>query len=219
MNPIVMAILTTRPIEDLVGWLLYNNRAHDSGLTTRSPTISSTPKTLSLTSPDVGPSGSPLSTPYASSQIGGSNKIPSLTWSSPEDLKPKIAEYLLLCEDPDAPMPEPIVHGIYLGINKSKTSTTQADFEVEDESAKMLKGDFMYGRSRSGAPYIAPRPIMRHGEHRYFWSVVGLGERVDWEEIRRGAGEQGVGKEEVLKAVEGKVVAWGEWDAHYGRGR
>lgn len=214
-----MTLITTRPIEDLFGYLVYNNRAHDSGLTTRSPTISSTPKTLTLTSPDVGPSGSPLTTPYASSQIGGANKIPSLAWSAPDNFKPQIKEYLLLCEDPDAPLPEPIVHGIYLGIDKSKTGTTQADFEVEDEQAKMLKGGFRYGRNRGGTVYIAPRPIMRHGAHRYFWSIVGLSERVDWEEVRRGVGEQGVGKAEVLKAVEGKVVGWGEWNVHYEQGR
>lgn len=115
-------------------------------------------------------------------------------------------------------MPEPIVHGIYTGIDKSRTGTTQADFEVDDERTKTLKGGFTYGRSRTGQVYIAPRPIMRHGEHRYFWSIVGLSERVDWEEVGRSAGEQGVGRGEVLKAIEGKVVGWGEWNAHYAQG-
>lgn len=156
---------------------------------------------------------------YASSQIGGSDKIPTISWSVPADLKSRIKEWVLLKEDPDAPIAEPVVHGIYYGIAASKTSTSQADYEVvsPDDDAKRLKGGFSYGRNRRGTVYVAPRPIMGHGAHRYFWSVLGLGETVDWAKVRQDAGAEGVEKKALLRAVDGKVVAWGEWIGTYER--
>lgn len=219
MNPLILAILTTRPIEDLLGWLMRNNRGHDAGLTTHSPTIASAPKRIALSSPDVGAAGSLMSPAYASRLIGGDERMPSLTWTVDDADAARIKEYVLVCEDPDAPVPEPIVHGIYAGIDGARTGVVPADFEVEDEDARRLKGGFSYGRSRTGAVYIFPRPIMQHGEHRYIWSILGLDRKVDWEEVRRRAGEAGIGRSEVLETVEGKIVAWGEWYATYGRGR
>lgn len=216
MSSILMGILTTRPIEDVLGWAMSNNRGHDAGMIARQPAIANCPKSITITSPDIGPSGSRMSQEYGSSGIGGKDRIPNLNWLVPEDVRGKVKEWVMVCEDPDAPMAEPIVHGIYLGIPASKTSVTPGDFEQEGEAGK-VKGGFWYGRNRRGTVYIAPRPIARHGEHRYFFAVVGLGVNVDWEDTRKETGESGVDKNAILKAVDGKVVAWGEWVGTYER--
>lgn len=211
MSNFLMTILMTRPVEDLVGWALSNNRAHDSGLIKNHPSISTThpTPTISLDSPDCGPSGSKLAVEYGSSTIGGKDRIPNLTWTVPDDLKSQVKEWILTCEDPDAPMKDPIIHGIYHSIPVTKTSVTQSDFEKVSEDSRQLKGGFVYGKNRRGNVYIPPRPVVRHGPHRYFWTVIGLSEKVDWAE------EVGLG--ELLKAVEGKVLGWGEWIGTYER--
>lgn len=229
MEKIFFALITTRPIEDLFGWVMYNNRAHDDGLMSRNPPISSTPQSLTVASPDVGPMNTPMSTAYASKMIGGSDRIPSLSWSAPADMQSKIKEWVVLSEDPDAPTPEPIVHGLYYGLAASKTSVTQDDFKLIGETEdRKLAGGFGYGMSRTGAVYICPRPIARHGVHRYFFTVLALSQNVNWEEVRRAAAEEVkkdgkkapvnvIGKREILKAVEGKVLGWGEWVGSYER--
>ena len=38
-------------------------------------------------------------------------KIPTLEWKAPADIAGKVKEWLLVCEDPDVPLPTPISHG------------------------------------------------------------------------------------------------------------
>lgn len=211
MNPVLMAILTTRPIEDLFGYAMSSKRAYDTGLITRQPAISSTPQTITVTS-DIGPSGSRLAKAYSSSKISGEDKMPDISWTAATDVAGRVKEWVVVAEDPDAPVGEPIVHGIYYGISKSRAGVVQKDFEREGaEEERRLAGGFWYGKSRTGDVYIAPRPIARHGEHRYFFSVIGLSSSVDWADVR-GKAEKGlVDKKSLLQAVEGKVVGWGEW--------
>lgn len=210
MHPIVEAILTTRPIEDLLGWALSNQKHNDAGLITRHPTLANVPNTLTVSSP-VGPSGSPLPQEYSSTKIGGQGLFPTIAWSAPESIKAQIKEWAVVSEDPDAPMPEPIMHGIYYGINSTKIELKNEDLEVESKEEKRCKGGFWYGASRTGDVYIAPRPIARHGEHRYIFSVFGLGEKVDWTAVREKVHHEGIGKDELVKAIDGKVLACGEW--------
>lgn len=155
--------------------------------------------------------------------------MPSLSWSAPTSIQSKVKEWVVLSEDPDAPTPEPIIHGLYYGLPAPKTSVTQDDFNpIGDTEDRKLSGGFGYGMSRTGAVYICPRPIARHGVHRYFFTVLALSQNVDWEEVRRAATEEAtkngkkapvnvIGKTEILKAVEGKVLCWGEWVGSYER--
>lgn len=215
MGSLVESILTTRPIEDLFGWAARNRKGHDTGLITRSSQLSSAPEEITVACPEIGPSGTSMPKPYASSSVGGSNLIPSLSWSTTPELKPRVKAWVLTCEDPDAPLAEPIIHGIYYGVAATKTSTSPEDFEISGD--RRLKGGFWYGQNRAGSVYVAPRPIVGHGPHRYFWSVLALGEDVDWETIRKDAGSEGLGKAALIKAVDGKVLARGEWIGVYER--
>lgn len=105
-------------------------------------------------------------------------------------------------EDPDAPLPSPIVHGIYYGIS-GESKEFGGEGVVPSGGLKAGKG-FKVGRNRKGTVYIGPRPVLGHGVHRYMFDVVGLREELV------GLNECPT-KEELVKAVEGKVVGWGRW--------
>lgn len=135
-------------------------------------------------------------------------QFPSLQWSGiPANTK----EFLLVSEDPDASLPRPIVHGIYYGIVSTKTGVTGGDFEQATKPF-ILKGGFMYGKNRRGNVYIPPKPLLGHGPHRYFFTVIALDQPLDGSKF----GESPA-LEEVAKAIQGKVVGWGQWIGVYER--
>jgi hypothetical protein len=107
--------------------LLYFSRGHDSGLFIHGSAFKALPEgSLSVTSPSCGPSGSTLSPKYLApvadgllaSPLGSNNALfPGLLWTTTaandtDSSVPEILNYLLVVEDPDAPLPTPIVHGI-----------------------------------------------------------------------------------------------------------
>lgn len=138
----------------------------------------------------------------------GKGRFPSLTWAA---ASPETKEFLLVSEDPDAPLSRPIVHGIYYGIAPSRTSVSEADF-VEAEGAYSLEGGFRYGKNRRGIVYIPPKPLLGHGPHRYFFTIVALSQPIDTTKL-----SDVPTIDEVGKAIEGKVLGWGEWIGVYER--
>lgn len=100
MNPVVEVTLS---------WLLKNSRGHDAKSFYASPAFAShTEQTITVTSPDCGPSPAELGPEYINE---GGGRIPALSWVAPQDLEAKIKEWLIVVEDPDAPLPTPICHG------------------------------------------------------------------------------------------------------------
>ena len=138
----------------------------------------------------------------------GAGHFPSLGWPA---ASPETKEFLLVSEDPDAPLPSPIIHGIYYGIPGSTTAVTNADFEARDGEDR-LKGGFRYGKNRRGNVYIPPRPLLGHGEHRYFFTLVALNQAIDTSKL-----SSLPTIEEIAKAIDGNVVGWGEWIGVYER--
>lgn len=214
------------PLEHLESFLgctiLSSLRGRDSKLFTKSPPFTHHPTaTLHVSSPECGPSPSPLHihhTPLAE------NRFPDLDWATAPSQatatatgssSPTIEEYLLVVEDPDAPLPSPVVHGIYYAIPAHKTSLSRLDFtraaapggNSSADADNLLAGGFRYGANRMKNVWGGPRPVLGHGEHRYFFQVVGLGERVDWDVGHDGA----LSLEEVKRRIAGKVVGWGVW--------
>ncbi|KAH9884483.1 PEBP-like protein [Xylariomycetidae sp. FL2044] len=192
------------------------------------------PQTINVSSPDCGPSGSTLSVEYTAD---GAGRFPALTWELETKTKTKttaekggeeeveggeeeekeeeeeeevVKEWLIVSEDPDAPLPTPICHGIYTGIPAAKTSVEAGDFEevVADpgRALALMKGGFHYGRSMRGVPYIPPRPLMNHGPHRYFFIVVALNEPLGAELLTAQTT-----REQIADAIVGKVIGWGMW--------
>jgi phosphatidylethanolamine-binding protein (PEBP) family uncharacterized protein len=172
-----------RPIVEVaVSWLLKNAKGRDAKcFFTRPAFAKHAEQTIEITSPDCGPTNAQLGVDYTAD---GSGRCPALTWTAPPAIADRVKEWLLVSEDPDAPLPTPIAHGcvtsrpglhaiamltirrVFGGIPPSKTSVEAKDFEIEDETKALLKGGFHYGVTRRNVPYIPPRPLMNHGPHR-----------------------------------------------------
>ncbi len=201
-----------RYLEYYLARLLINQRGRDAKLFTRHRLFADVPKSVVVTSPDLGDSPAHLTDEYT--QYGAS-KFPSLSWTCP-DGDGVVAEYVLICEDPDAPLPLVPNHGLYYAIPADKTSVTADDIRVAEEprpsgdGAKHLAGGFRLGKNLRGTLYSAPRPPVGHGEHRYFFQVVAQREALDVTKMAPVATKQ-----DLLREMEGKVVGWGEWIGVY----
>ena len=135
------------------------------------------------------------------------NQFPTISWK-PSASETEVKEYMLIVEDPDAPLPTPIAHGVYYAIPPDTRSVDASSFELVDKKGgNDLKGGFKLGLNRRGTVYGGPRPVLGHGPHRYFYQVIALNEKVD----QGGFAAAKPTREELAKAIEGKVVAWGVW--------
>jgi phosphatidylethanolamine-binding protein (PEBP) family uncharacterized protein len=96
-------------LEVTVSWLFANAKGRDAkSFYTRPALTSFTDQTITVTSPDCGTSGSKLDVDYTQDGVG---KFPALQWSAPSEIASEVKEWLLVSEDPDAPLPTPIAHG------------------------------------------------------------------------------------------------------------
>ncbi len=121
---------------------------------------------------------------------------PPVAWTSvPEATK----SLLVICEDPDAPLLEPFVHWIVYGIPASA-------LDVDAQS----QHDYRIGQnSRSDAGFAPASPPAGHGVHNYHFQVFALDTALELGE--------GKDRDEVLEAVGGHVLAWGEIVGTYER--
>ena len=197
-------------LEYCLGRLLYRRRAYDNLLFHKSPGFHKQPTpTIPITSPDCGPTGAIFAHEYSKF---GSSRFPQLSWAS-DTIPPSTKEFLLVCEDPDAPFGgEPNVHGIYCFIPAHVTNFGPKDIALVEEvdGLKKIASGYRVGKNRRNAVYIAPRPPLGHGPHRYLFELVALSERLNPEVIGMVPD-----KMELEKAVQGKVVGWGLWQATY----
>ncbi|KAI1487460.1 PEBP-like protein [Biscogniauxia mediterranea] len=200
----------TALLEVALSWLLRNAKGHDARSFYARPAFADAglaDPSITVTSPDCGPSGSRLG---AQHMHDGGGRFPALAWSAPPDLAARVREWLLVSEDPDGPLPTPICHGIYHSIPASKTSVSAADFAVADTHTGATAGGFRFGASRRpGTPYIPPRPLLNHGPHRYFYIVVALGEELG--AALEGCRVEEVTRDRVAEEIRGKVLGWGMW--------
>ncbi|OTB06889.1 hypothetical protein M426DRAFT_318604 [Hypoxylon sp. CI-4A] len=192
-------------VEVSLAWLFKNAKGHDEKSFYTHPAFAELQdkQEITVTAPDIGPTNSKLDVEYTAD---GAGKFPTLRWEAPAHIAGQVQQWLLVSEDPDAPLPTPICHGIYGGIPSTKTSVEAADFEVEDASRARLRGGFHYGKSRNGRIYIPPRPLKNHGPHRYFFEVVALKKPLDPSLLTATTT-----REQVAEAIVGKVLGWGMW--------
>ncbi len=149
-------------------------------------------RTLSVSSPDF-PAGGAL--PRSASK-DGDGIPPAIGWGNPPETA---RSFVLVCEDPDAPLPEPFAHWLVYGIPADMTmldATTRA--AVREGKNSNLQVSF--------AP-AAPPP--GHGLHHYHFQVFAL-------DMELGL-NPGVGRHELLESMRGHVVAWGEVVGTYER--
>lgn len=197
-------------IEYGLSWLFFNFKGRDEKLFTKGPAFANFPEpTMTVTSPDCGPSGSVMKPEYT--QVGD-DRFPEIHWSTPSA---EVKEYILICEDPDAPLPTPIYHGIFYAISPHTTKLTASDIElvkVEGKEEASPKGGFRFIKNRRGKHYAGPKPLLGHGSHRYFYQLIALNEPLDLAAL----GEK-VTKDQLAAAIVGKVVGWGHWVGSFER--
>src|SRR6185437_830367 len=117
------------------------------------------PCSIHLTSPDF---GAWAMMPRRFTQEG-ENLSPPLKW---ENLPEGVAELALVVQDPDVPLPDPVVHLVAHGIDPARFIAA-GDLNAGGAVA-LGKGGF----GRVG--YAGPRPIRSHGRHRYVFQLFAL---------------------------------------------
>ena len=108
-------------------------------------------------------------------------------------------EFVLICDDPDAPTPQPWVHGVLYGIPGDVTSLP------EGSNAGAREG--MNSWNRTG--YGGPMPPPGHGVHHYRFRVYALAVPLD---VKPGLDKRGL-----LTAIRGNLLAEGELVGTYRR--
>lgn len=142
---------------------------------------------LKLTSPSF-KNNKPLDKKFVYSKCGGENISPELRWS---DIPQGTKSFVLICDDPDAPTPKPLVHWVVYNIPKGVTQLK------EGESFKAVPAT-QGANSHGNTKYDGPCPPS--GQHRYFFKLYAL-------EIENIEISGTPDKDQVEKAIEGNVLA------------
>ena len=159
-----------------------------------------------LTSPAFQP-GSPIPAKFSGE---GSDVSPPLEWhGAPASTK----EFALLCDDPDAPTPQPWVHWVIYGIGPDvhslpegiKSNTAQLNKPV---TARQGKNSWPSGVTTG---YRGPLPPPGHGTHHYHFKLYALDKPLDL--------SPGATKQQMIDAVKGHVLAETELVGTYERKR
>jgi Raf kinase inhibitor-like YbhB/YbcL family protein len=165
-------------------------------------------RTLEVTS-SVFSSGQTL--PRAST-ADGEGLPPPLTWNG---VPGNARSMVVICEDPDAPLPEPFVHWLVYGIPARPGTADATDPGTANATAVGTLdvanlGSVRQGEnSKGGKGYTAAAPPPGHGVHHYHFQVFALDEDL--------ALEPGAGRSALLEAMRGHVVAWGDLVGTYER--
>jgi Raf kinase inhibitor-like YbhB/YbcL family protein len=152
----------------VLGRLLRGVRAGDRQLACNHPVLTAAPATIRLHSKSFA-SGEMM--PRSSAGHGvGANISPQLAWS---DVPAATEELVVIMQDPDAPLPRPVVHLIAYCITPA-----QASF-AEGALSQGAGGNVRFGMGsfrRQG--YQGPRPVPGHGAHRYVFQLVAVKSRL-----------------------------------------
>jgi len=134
----------------------------------------------------------------------GQDISPPLAWSEPPA---GTVELALICDDPDAPTPQPWVHWVISRI----PATTRSLPESLSGPKGLRKGQPMVeGRnSWNKAAWGGPAPPPGHGTHRYHFRIYALDHELPAEARRD--------KDSLLRAMAGHVLAQGELVGTYRR--
>jgi len=126
----------------------------------------------------------------------GEDVSPPLAWDAvPDGTK----EFALICDDPDAPLPEPWVHWVVYRIPPDVRSLPEGDI-----------GDAVEGRNSWGRiGYGGPMPPPGHGVHHYHFRLYALDAPLHL--------KPGTTKEDLLAAMAGHVLAEAEVVGTYRR--
>ncbi len=148
------------------------------------------PRTLEVTSP-LFTDGAEL--PRRATVDGAGEPVPIAWTAEPPDTR----SFVLVVEDPDAPLAEPFVHWLVYDIPRTTHAVTDGAPLVEGKSSRMQVG------------FTPAAPPPGHGVHHYHFQVFALDAPLGL--------AMGAGRTEVLEAMEGHVLAWGDLVGTYQR--
>lgn len=135
----------------------------------------------------------------------GTDLSPSLTWTVP----PKgTASFVLIMDDPDAPVEEPWVHWILANIPPTALSLPPGFHEKttpDDAPSGLVQGLNTWGT----VGYRGPAPPRGHGVHHYHFKLYAVDGAL--------AIAPGISKHELLETLSGHVLARGELVGTYRR--
>ncbi len=150
-------------IAQILGRLLRGVHAGDKKLAWTDQALRDVPDTIKLTSTAFDDGGQ-IPRTYAGAGLGD-NVSPPLAWAN---VPPNATDLLLIMEDPDAPLPRPVVHLIVLNI-PSNLHGLQAG--ALSKPAATLRFGQTIART---ADYRGPRGLPNHGPHKFHFVLVAL---------------------------------------------
>jgi hypothetical protein len=139
--------------------------------------------------------------PRESTQEGASIS-PQLSW---EGVPATAKELVLICEDPDAPHPTPIVHWVMHGIPPKTTLLPSGPPMSAEQAVGALAGKNYHGKTG----YTGPMPPLGHGVHHYHFQLFAVNSPLKFSEPPT--------REDVVKMMEKHVVGIGEVVGTYER--
>jgi hypothetical protein len=132
-----------------------------------------------------------------SSTVDGDGYPPVLEWS---DIPSQAKSIAVVCEDPDAPFPEPFVHWLVYALPPSA--------QAVDPQAVAAAREGKNSKMTVGFAPAAPPP--GHGVHHYHFQVFAL-------DVATSRLAAGLGRGALVEAMSGHVIAWGEVVGTYER--
>ena len=155
---------------------------------TSQPTSGATAMRLVISSKAFG-TNQPIPRAYTGE---GQDTSPDLSWSG----GPAAAEYALICDDPNAPRPEPWVHWVLYKIPANQSSLKAG---LDSTGTPKDAGGALQGKnSWDTLGYRGPLPPPGHGTHHYHFRLYALDTP-----LKVGAG---LTKAELLAAMKGHVL-------------
>jgi Raf kinase inhibitor-like YbhB/YbcL family protein len=133
----------------------------------------------------------------------GIDKSPLLKW---DDVPDGVKEFALIMDDPDAPTPKPWVHWVIYCIPSTTRELAEAIPRNSDHKG-MKQGINSWPSNHVG--YRGPAPPPGHGTHRYYFKLYALNQNLTL--------PSKASKEQVLKAIEGHVIAEAQLMGTYSR--
>jgi len=180
----------------LLGRLLRNVKAGDDKLAWADPRLAA-PEAITLASPAFAP-GTQMPRRHAGARLGD-NISPALEWSGGPD---HIAAWVIIMEDPDAPLPKAPCHLIAV---VDGPRTVIAEGELAIDKLPPLVGVFPGFGKRIG--YQGPGPPPGHGAHRYIFQIYASDAALSLPPTAT--------RDDVIAALAGHVVARGRLEGIY----
>jgi len=134
----------------------------------------------------------------------GQDLSPALEWSGLPD---GAVELAIICDDPDAPRPQPWVHWVIYKIPASATGLPEGLPPQENLSSP--KGAMQGMNTWPTLGYRGPAPPRGHGTHHYYFKLYVLDQALPL--------KPGMTKDQLLAAMKGHVIGQAELVGTYKR--